>query len=205
MTRTKWTDKQIETLIAMYSDSTMQQLTAAIGRSECSIYNKAAALGLCKSAQHIERMQKITTKNLVEGGAKTRFQKGNATWNKGVKGFMGANKTSFKKGNVPPQTREVGAESFDKDKKKMIKQADGQWKYEHVLLWESVHGELPKDKVIKFLDGNINNLKIENLQAIGRGELMLINTIYRYPKELQSAIKTLNKLKRKLKDATKQT
>jgi hypothetical protein len=203
MSGTKWTEHQLQTLTALYADSTMQELKEAIGRSECSIYSKAFHLGLCKSAQHIERMQQITTKNLVEGGAKSRFQKGNATWNKGVKGFMGANKTSFKKGNIPPQTLEVGAVRLDKDGKTLIKQSNGHWKYEHVLLWESVNGELPKDKVIKFVDGNINNLKIENLQAIGRGDLMLINSIYRYPKELQSAIKILNKLKRKVKNAKK--
>lgn len=203
MSGTKWTEQQLATLTALYPNSTMQELKEAIGRSECSIYNKAFALGLYKSEQHIERVQRITTKNLVEGGAKSRFQKGNATWNKGVTGYMGANKTSFKKGNVPHQTREVGAVRLDKDGKTLIKQSSGHWKYEHILLWESVHGELPKDKVIKFIDGNINNLKIENLQAVTRSDLMLINSIYRYPKELQSAIKILNKLKRKVKNATK--
>ena len=203
MSGTKWTEQQLQTLTALYPDSTMQELKEAIGRGECSIYNKAFALGLYKSAQHIERVKELTTKNLVEGGAKSRFQKGNATWNKGVTGYMGANKTSFKKGNVPPQTLEVGAVRLDKDGKTLIKQSDGYWKYEHVLLWQSVNGELPKDKIIKFVDGNTNNLKIENLQAIGRGDLMLINSIYRYPKELQSAIKILNKLKRKVKNATK--
>ena len=36
-----------------------------------------------------------------------RFQKGSKPWNKGVKGAMKSNKTSFKKGNIPAITNPV--------------------------------------------------------------------------------------------------
>lgn len=35
------------------------------------------------------------------------FKKGQVPWNKGKTGYMGANKTSFKKGHLPPNTREM--------------------------------------------------------------------------------------------------
>jgi len=44
-------------------------------------------------------------------------------------------------------------------------------------IWESEHGALPKGYVIHHIDGNRNNDKIENLEAISRGELLKRNII----------------------------
>ena len=37
-----------------------------------------------------------------------QFIKGSEPWNKGITGYMGANATSFKKGNLPVQTKPKG-------------------------------------------------------------------------------------------------
>ena len=41
-------------------------------------------------------------RNNLTTGTGGYFRKGSIPWNRGIKGYMGANKTSFKKGNIPP-------------------------------------------------------------------------------------------------------
>ena len=41
------------------------------------------------------------------------------------------------------------------------------WLYEHRFIWEKHNGSIPKGCVIKFIDGDRNNLNIENLRLGG--------------------------------------
>lgn len=43
------------------------------------------------------------------------------------------------------------------------------WKPKHIWLWEQFNGELPKDKIIIFLDNDHNNVTIDNLYMVDRG------------------------------------
>lgn len=45
------------------------------------------------------------------------FPKGHIPWNKNKKGYMGANKTSFKKGHMPTKGFTIGFTPWNKDKK----------------------------------------------------------------------------------------
>lgn len=83
------------------------------------------------------------------------FPKGNIPFNKGTKGIMKANKTSYKKGNIPQTYKPVGTERITKDGYIEIKVKDPNvWKLKQRLIYEEHYGEIPKI--------NINSLEINS-------------------------------------------
>lgn len=109
------------------------------------------------------------------------FRKGFIPWNKGKKGYVGANKTSFKKGNKPKNWRPVGSERIDDEGYTLIKVSNEggmlkRWALKHRVVWEQHHKKkIPKGSVIIFADGNKNNLSIDNLLCVTREELKVLN------------------------------
>jgi hypothetical protein len=81
----------------------------------------------------------------------------------------------------------------------LIKVADKQWIRKEILIWESVHGKIPKGHVVRVKNPLLDKYDINNLMLITHAENMLLNTIHRHPKELQQAIRTLKKLKKAIK------
>lgn len=49
------------------------------------------------------------------------------------------------------------------------------WVGEHRLMWEQAHGPIPDGHVVVFLDGDPCNLELDNLRAVPRGVLGLMN------------------------------
>lgn len=104
------------------------------------------------------------------------FKKGQEPFNKGTKGIMKANKTSFKKGDIPKTYRPVGSERVTKDGYVEIKIADpNKWALKQRIVWESNNGKVPKGNVIIFADGNKLNTNIENLRMVSRKQLLFLN------------------------------
>ena len=146
----KWKPHEIELLKQHYSDSTIKELCEILKRSERSIYSQADVLGLKKSDEHLKKLKLLEAERLKSFGNEYRFKKGQKPWNKDVKGYMGANITSFKKGIKPHNTRQVGDTRIDgKDMFLLVKVADKQWIRKEILIWESVHGKVPKGHVIR--------------------------------------------------------
>lgn len=113
------------------------------------------------------------------------FKKGSIPANKGTKGLTGANKTSFVKGNVPPNTRKVGTISTRKDKNgnsyMYIKVSEpNRWQALHVYIWEQKHGKISKDYCVIFKDKNTLNVSLSNLMLVSRAELVRLNEKYAY-------------------------
>ena len=106
-----------------------------------------------------------------------RFKKGLSPWNKGVKGYMGANRTSFKKGQPSHNHRPIGSQRIcSKDKYVIEKVAEPDvWKHKHRLLWEEHYGEIPEDCVIRFIDKDRMNITIENLICVPQGANSVLN------------------------------
>ena len=99
-----------------------------------------------------------------------RIEKGAVPWNKDKKGYMGANATSFKKGQTPKNHRPVGSERITKDGYIQVKIAEPRtWRLKHIVEWEKVNGKLPKGHCIRLLDGDKTNCDIDNLICISRG------------------------------------
>lgn len=96
--------------------------------------------------------------------------------NKGTKGLSRLNKTSFKKGNIPDNIREVGSERITKDGYIEIKVAEpNKWSLKHRYIYEKHFGKIPKGKIIVFLDRNTQNLSIDNLECITKYENLIMN------------------------------
>ena len=111
------------------------------------------------------------------------FKKGAVPANKGTKGLTGANKTSFKRGNAPHNTRKVGSVSYRRDKNGSlymhIKVAEPRkWQMIQVYIWEQLHGEIPKGHCVIFKDKNTLNPRLDNLMLVSRAELARLNQKY---------------------------
>ena len=121
----------------------------------------------------------------LNSGLTGRFEKGHKTWNKGLKGYIGANKTSFKKGNIPHNYRPVGSERINIDGYYEVKVADPNvWELKHRYIWEQTNGKIPKGHKLIFLDGNRNNVALENLKLISDSENLIMNNYkLRYTKQ----------------------
>lgn len=113
----------------------------------------------------------------IQCGRNGRFGKGHVSWNKDLKGYIGANVTSFKKGHVPPNRRTVGEERINvygyveikiDEPNPYVKGQMTRWKLKHIVVWKKEHGPVPDDYIITFLDGDKINCSPENLILITR-------------------------------------
>lgn len=51
------------------------------------------------------------------------------------------------------------------------------WAFEHRLIWEAANGPQPKGTAIVFIDGNTDNLSLDNLACVTRAELARLNQL----------------------------
>lgn len=146
---------------------------AGISRKELSLkfnakFSRSVAqqniTGLCK-------------RNKWANGRDTRRKKGCVSWNKGVTGYMGANKTSFKKGDMPHNHKPIGHERVTKDGYIMVKVAEPKtFRLKQLVVWEAHHGKLGKGRNLRFLDNDRTNCDIDNLMSIPRSVNAIVNT-----------------------------
>ncbi len=91
----------------------------------------------------------------------------------------------------------VGSEKINKKGYTLVKVAEPSlWKYKKTVIWEKVNGKVPQYHILTFIDGNQNNVVIENLELINKAELIIRNAngYNAAPEELKPAIKALSKL-----------
>jgi hypothetical protein len=171
-----------------------------LNRSASSIYGQAYTHGIKKTPEFIDYLLSLEADRLRKYGAATRYKKGNDTWNKGKKGFMGPNATSFKKGQKPHNTKQVGDTRIDnKDGFLLVKVADRKWIRKEILIWEEAYGKIPKGSILRVINPLLNKYDINNLMLISKGENMKLNAIHKYPEELKKTIRALQKLKRTIR------
>lgn len=134
--------------------------------------------GLNKTEAAIQNQK---SKHGIYTGARNYYQKGTVPWNKGKKGYMGPNKTSFKKGQVPPNRVPIGTERTTVDGYVEVKIQDGKlndnWQYKNVLIWEQHHGPVPDGHCVIFGDGDRSNFDIDNLILVSRAQLVRLNQL----------------------------
>ncbi|TYS60499.1 HNH endonuclease [Sutcliffiella horikoshii] len=102
--------------------------------------------------------------------------------NKGTKGVynVGGNETSFVKGQKAHNYKPVGYERMDAEGYILIKVQDEgpwhkRWRHKHKVVWEKVHGPIPKGKCLLFLDGDKTNITVDNLLLITKSQLARMN------------------------------
>ena len=143
---------------------------------------------MAKKGTHLSEETKNKIRTKLKGRRvcmRTEFKKGRKTWNKGLKGVMKANKSSFKKGQKPVNYR--GGYKIQKDgiyvitKKKRYYIKDG--KKISVNIYEQLarkkyreaFGDFDKKLIVYHKDGDNLNNELDNLELISRKELMRRN------------------------------
>jgi hypothetical protein len=209
-----WTKEAVALLRKRYPDTLTADLARTLNRSSRSVYEKAAQLGIKKSAEFFSSSKAGRTDG-VRGSA-TRFQKGLVPWNKGLKGYTAGGRsaeTRFKPGHRTGRAhqlyRPIGAERISKDGYLERKIHDGlpmqsRWRAVHILLWEKHHGALPKGHAVVFRNSDKADIRIENLDLVTRNQLMRLNSYHNYPKDIAQAIQLRGALNRKINQAAKE-
>ena len=165
----KYTDEMIEFLREVTPGKTYKYIT--------ELFNKKFNLDV--TAEIIKSL--LSRKKICTETRGCLYKKGSIPWNKGKKGYMGANKTSFKKGHKPKNWRPIGSERVDAEGYTLIKVSNEgckhkMWALKHRIVWEQHHKKkIPRGSVIIFADGDKSNLNIENLICVTRNELKVLN------------------------------
>lgn len=191
----KYSNEDINYLVAHYATTTNAELGRALGRHADRIASKAHKMGLKKDKGFLIEQ----AKNRPNSG---QFKKGLVPFNKGKK-LSQATKdklkpTMFKRGNRPHNAQPIGTETKDKYGYVWVKIAEPkQWRQKHHIAYGE---EVPTGHKVIFVDGNKYNFERENLRLISDADLMRQNTMHRFPPELISLMRTVNKLKKRVTD-----
>lgn len=104
------------------------------------------------------------------------FAKGSTPANKGKKFPGTGSRTSFKPGQVSHNKAPVGSEVLRDDGYLWRKIAQPKtWKQVHRILWEDVHGEIPSEHKLLFIDGDRLNISLNNLVLITSAQMLILN------------------------------
>lgn len=128
-----------------------------------------------------------------------RLKKGAPSWNKGIPNSTGISSTRFKKGHNLSERVPVGYESMI-DGYVMIKHKENEpMRLKHHVIWESVNGPIPDNRIVAFKDKDRTNCDIDNLVLMSRAECIRLSQSfikYSTPETHETCI-----LLAKLKDA----
>lgn len=204
--RRVWSDEEVAELRRRYPHEVAWKIAADLSRPVHQVHAKANSLGLSKSGEFLDSPD--SGRLAGERGHQTRFQKGQRSWNAGMKGLQvggRAKETQFKPGRKPHTWVPVGTVRTRSDGYLERKMTDTgypprDWVALHVLLWREHHGEIPPGHAVVFKDGNKANIQLDNLELITRAELCRRNSIHRFPPELKQTIRAVGKLKRLIKE-----
>ena len=190
-----WTPDMDNILKENYPYKETSEVAKMLGLTTKQILCRARRLKLHKSPEVV--------KGIRENGM---FLKGHVPFNKGMKQheFMSEEviqktiATRFKKGQIPVNVKNVGYERITRDGYVEIKTEKG-FVLKHRMLWEKYYGKIPKRHVIRFKNGNKQDVRIENLELVTFENNMKDNTIHNYPPEIKTAMRRISKLKRMVK------
>lgn len=184
-----------------------QSIADDLGLSYSQVANRAFTMGLKKTLE-FKKSESSGRTNLLKAGKKFRFKKGNVPFNKGkempAEIYEKVKATMWKKGNRPHNWRPNGSivERKDTDLSGRVylyyKLADSKWILYHNKVWIDHNGPIPKGSLIRFIDGNTRNCDISNLEMVSMKDNMAMNTIQRFPEEIQQIIKLTSKLNKKI-------
>lgn len=180
-------DKQVEYLKKIYQGISNRECTRLMNEK----FNTSF------SCQQI----KAQKRNLhLISGLTGRFEKGSRPANPIQKGEHLSVETEFQKGHTPKNWVPVGAERKRSDGYIYVKVSDKKgvkyphlinWKPKHILLWEKEYGPIPEDKLLLFLDGNKENVTLDNLALITKAQRLIMcnkKLIYDDPKLTKEGI-----------------
>ena len=112
------------------------------------------------------QIKSIMSKHKITNNMKNKVPKGTVTWNKGLK--IGNSHIH--------NLKNIGDEYINSEGYVMIKLDNPvRWVQKHRYIYEQAFGEIPKDKVLIFLDRNKQNISLDNLCLISKKQLIKMN------------------------------
>ena len=211
MTRKFWTAFEIADLTRRYPDEATQAIARDLGHPLSSVYQKARALGLAKSAAYMASPAACRLRRGDQVGKPTRFGPGHVPANKGLRrpgyGPGRMRETQFKAGQRGNRYAPIGteriADGYLQRKVTDTGYPPRDWQPVHRLLWEQAYGPIPPGYVVGFVDGDHGNVMLSNLCLMSRADLARGNTMWhRYPRELAEVVQLAGALKRKINRRT---
>lgn len=199
--RATWTAEQVAMLREHYPNNRTEDVATMIGRGLGQTYQKAATLGLRKSAAYLASPAACRLRRGDNVGAAGRFQKGHTTWNKGTNFISGGRsvETQFQPGQAPPNTRPIGSTKFDKSGTLLQKVSEAKgnnskrWRGVHELVWVAANGPLPAKHIVVFKPGMKTNvleeITLDRVECISLADNMRRNTVHNMPKELVDLVR----------------
>lgn len=199
-----------------YADTTTATLAQALGRTAGQVYQAADRYGLKKSAAYLESDAACRLRRGDNVGADYRFTKGQAAWNKGVKGVVGVQEacraTQFKPGRPAHEARNyqpIGTLRVSKDGYLERKVTDDpgvyparRWVAVHRLVWEAANGPVPTGCIVVFKPGrkttDVDAVTTDAIECITRRENMLRNTYHRYGPEVAKLVQLRGAITRQI-------
>lgn len=219
--RRPWTAAEVALLRWGFADSRTDDMAAALGRSYSTVAQKAARLGLRKSADYLASPEA----HRLDGrkGSGTRFAPGLVPWNKGKPGTTGTQDgcraTQFKPGRLASEARNyvpIGTERLTKDGYLERKVTDDprlqparRWIAVHRLVWEAAHGPVPPGHAVAFRPGqkttDSSAITLDRIELVTRQELMRRNSYHtNLPKPLARVVQMRGALTRAINAKARQ-
>ncbi len=185
----RWTETELTLVRELYPDLPTEELAVLLGRKIGSVHQAAAKHGIRKSEQFHAlvssgRMQRGKQDPRMIAG---QFKPGQQPWNAGRKGWQAGGRsadTRFNTGDLPPNTLPIGTYRIitEKNGKQHLEQklrevpgaAHKRWTPVSRIVWELVHGPVPKGQIVVFSPGKstilLEEITIEKLECITRAE-----------------------------------
>jgi hypothetical protein len=190
-------------IIDLYPNHSSKYIAELLGVSLSKVYNTAWTNKVKKSAEY---MLTPESGRIIEPSVANQFKPGHTPHNKGkqmdAEIYEKVAPTMFKKGNKPHNTKPIGTINIRADKTgrlyQYIKIKDSHWDLLQRHIWTKANGKIPRGCVINFIDGNYMNCDLSNLRLKTRGEMAIMNSIQRYPAELQQVMRLKCKLNKKI-------
>lgn len=187
-----WTEDETVFLFLSYANNTAQQIADTLGLKLHQVYGKANDLGLTKSD---EFNRSLMSGRIQQGnqrrGKDTRFKAGHTPWIKGKKlPGHGNDATKFKPGHRPSRYMPVGSVRQVQDGYWQVKLLPTgphtlTWAFVHHLVWELHHGPIPDGYLLRFRDGNKDNIAPDNLALVSMHDSLRGNSVHALPPELK--------------------
>lgn len=190
-----WTAAEERALRRLYATEPNAELAERLGRHAKAIGLKARKMGLRKA------------------GNAGCFRRGLVPWNKGKhhkppgseKGWFRAGEL---RGSAAQRVQPIGTEKLDKDGNLIRKVSNSRsrfarWQPVHRLVWESMHGPVPRGYIVVFKPGRhtavAKDITLDRLECITRTENMRRNSRHtRYGPELNRLMQLRGALNRKI-------
>ncbi len=208
----RWSSAELRELRKLYPSTPTIDIAAKLRRTLNTVYQTAARLSLKKSAEYLASPSACRLRRGDNVGAACRFQKGLVPWNKGTHWTAGGRsvETRFKPGQRsvrwPVEDYPVGALRINGDGQLDIKFREGgrAWMSMARFTWETERGTIPAGMVVRPINGDTHDTRIENLRLSSRVELMRENTVHRHGQEVFRAIQLRGALNRRINRLTRE-